>query len=64
MTFVGGVEVVDADVEGAVQGAGGLGVVARPVREAHAHAAQADGGHTRSVAAQPAVDHAVCSISV
>src|SRR5690349_7668317 len=46
---VGGVEHGDAEVEGAVDGGDGLGVVARPVEVVHPHAAKAECGRGQSL---------------
>ena len=46
---VGGVEEVDAEVERAVDGRDGLGVVAAAVELGHAHAAEAEGGDGEAI---------------
>src|SRR3546814_4835470 len=49
---VGGVEEVDADVQRVVEHREIGGLLAGAVEVGHAHAAQADGGHGRALAAQ------------
>jgi hypothetical protein len=54
---VGGVEEVDAEVEGAVDDRDGLLLVALAVELGHAHAAEPESRHLRPVLAQSALVH-------
>ena len=45
---IGGIEEVDAELEGAVDGGQGFGIVASAVKLRHAHTAQAHGGNRRA----------------
>jgi hypothetical protein len=56
---VGGVEEVQAAIQRVVQGGDGFAVVALALEIAHAHAAQADGGNARAIAAECACLHGV-----
>src|ERR1039458_1226625 len=46
---IGGIEKVEAEVEGAVDGGNGFDVVLRPVELGHAHTAEAEGGNLWAV---------------